>query len=381
MTRKIKQYLFALGLKPLWNLIKYGILGFFHLWVGIKKLFRLFGIPAIIVAYDMNKLSNIESKVILPFKKPSFPILPMFKGRESVPHYDHTVYTISQGRLFGTYTIATHSNIILRDVTWWHNLDKGTNPYSYYILPLDIEKISGTVGILTGNDTDKNYHHWITTIIPKYYILQKSWIKIDKFIADTNSGFHQEWWAALGLTPDQIITPDASKYYEFDKLVCTNDTTIYGNIQPWVKDYLWETFLDQNDTSPANRKIYVKRISNRKIANEQEFEEYISSQGFEIHTMEGMTIRKQAELFHQASVIISPHGAGLTNIVFSKPGTQVIEIFHPETIFGHYYTMAGSLWMPYHPILGTTKSDPKLIEMDQDMIVNMEDVKAVIESL
>ncbi len=37
--------------------------------------------------------------------------------------------------------------------------------------------------------------------------------------------------------------------------------------------------------------------------------------------------------------------------------------------------------MPYHPILGTTKSDPKLIEMDQDMIVNMEDVKAVIESL
>ena len=125
--------------------------------------------------------------------------------------------------------------------------------------------------------------------------------------------------------------------------MCTNDTTIYGNIQPWVKDYLWETFLDQNDTSPANRKIYVKRISNRKIANEQEFEEYISSQGFEIHTMEGMTIRKQAELFHQASVIISPHGAGLTNIIFSKPGTHVIEIFHPETIFGHYYTMAGSL--------------------------------------
>lgn len=90
----------------------------------------------------MNKISNIESKNILPFVSSSFPVIPMFNGRESIPHYDHTVYTIPQGRLFGTYTIATHRNVILRDVTWRHNLDKGTNPYSYYILPLDIEKIS-----------------------------------------------------------------------------------------------------------------------------------------------------------------------------------------------------------------------------------------------
>jgi len=110
--------------------------------MGIKRIFRLFGIPAIIVGYNMNKISNIESKNILPFVSSSFPVIPMFNGRESIPHYDHTVYTIPQGRLFGTYTIATHRNVILRDVTWRHNLDKGTNPYSYYILPLDIEKIS-----------------------------------------------------------------------------------------------------------------------------------------------------------------------------------------------------------------------------------------------
>jgi len=37
--------------------------------------------------------------------------------------------------------------------------------------------------------------------------------------------------------------------------------------------------------------------------------------------------------------------------------------------------------MHYHPIIGITKPNPKLIEMDQDMIVNLEDVKTVIASL
>ena len=31
-------------------------------------------------------------------------------------------------------------------------------------------------------------------------------------------------------------------------------------------------------------------------------------------------------LFHRASLIIAPHGAGLSNILFAKPGTSVIEL-------------------------------------------------------
>ena len=30
-------------------------------------------------------------------------------------------------------------------------------------------------------------------------------------------------------------------------------------------------------------------------------------------------------LFHSAAMVVAPHGAGLANIVFSRPGTYVIE--------------------------------------------------------
>ena len=33
----------------------------------------------------------------------------------------------------------------------------------------------------------------------------------------------------------------------------------------------------------------------------------------------------QARLFHEASFIISPHGGALANLIFCRPGTQVIE--------------------------------------------------------
>ncbi len=380
MTRKIKQYLYSRWLKPLWNLIKYGVLGVFHIWMGIKKIIRLFGIPAIIVDYHMHKRKDIKSIFISSFEASSFKANPLFNNREDIPHFDHVVYIVPHWKLFGTYTIATQSNIILRDVSWRRNIGKWSNPYTYKLLPKKIEKIKITVGVLTGNDTDKNYHHWLITLISKYSILKKSWIKIDKYIVDTNASFHKEWLKALGLSEDQIISADFQKNYQFDNIVCTSDSTIYGNIQPWVKDLLWETFIIPANKTPANTKIYIKRISNRKIANEQEFEDYISAQGFEIHSMEGLTIKKQAELFHQASIIISPHGAGLTNIVFCRPGTKIIEIFHSQTIFGHYYLMAGSLGMDYYPVLGKIKPDPKVIEMDQDIIVNIKDINTILEN-
>ncbi len=49
--------------------------------------------------------------------------------------------------------------------------------------------------------------------------------------------------------------------------------------------------------------------SESKLQNEKEFEKVIIEHGFEIHVMEGMTIRQQAELFYQAKVVISTHGA------------------------------------------------------------------------
>ncbi len=379
MTRKIKQYLYSLWLKPLWTGIKYSVLFFFYIWIGIKKLLRVCGIPAIVVSYRISDHSEIKSTLIIPFQQISFPVLPLFNGREKMEHYDHIIHTIPQGKLFWAYTIATKSNEILWDVTWWPGFDKGTNPYAYKFLPSKTSHLSGKIGILTWNDTDKNYHHRITTIVPKYYIMKQSGLSIDKYIADINLPFHKEWREALGVSESMIIPSDPTVSYQCDELICTNATTISWFIQPRVKEYLCSLFLPTKTTTKPTRKIYVKRITSRKVVNEQEFEELMTAYGFEIHVMEGMSIRQQAALFHESNFIISTHGAGLTNMVFCQKWTKIIEIFHPQTIFGHYYAMAWTLGLPYLPIVGEMQKDLTKIEMDNDIILDISEVRKVID--
>jgi len=67
---------------------------------------------------------------------------------------------------------------------------------------------------------------------------------------------------------------------------------------------LRELFLKDTSTSVASKKIYVKRMTNRKIVNEEEFELFIKKYGFEVHVMEGLSIKQQAELFNESCVII-----------------------------------------------------------------------------
>jgi len=381
MTRQIKQYLFSLWLRPVRGIIKHTTIIFFYLRLGIKKLIRPFGINVITVNYTISKIEGIESKLILAFEKINFPIIPLFKGRESTEHFDHVVYPIPRGKVFWSYTIATPSNEILRDVTWRHNVGIGTNLYAYKLFPWKTTQIPWTTAVLCWNDTDKNYHHRITTIVPKYYIFKKSGIKIDTYIADTNLWFHREWREALWIDISQIIPSDPHAYYQCDTLICTNTTTVFGIIQPRAKKFLCEIFLKDRAQVVANRKVYIKRITNRKIANETEFEKLMTDYGFQISVLDGMTIRQQAELFYEAKIVIWPHGAWLTNMIFSQPWTKVIELFHPQTIFGHYYAMAWSLWFDYTPLVWKMKLDTKKIEMDNDIIVDIEQVRKVLKTI
>ena len=52
--------------------------------------------------------------------------------------------------------------------------------------------------------------------------------------------------------------------------------------------------------------------------------------GFLIIKLSKLSFNEQIELFNKAKIIIGSHGAGLTNIIFSEPSTQIIEIGNPN---------------------------------------------------
>ena len=48
-------------------------------------------------------------------------------------------------------------------------------------------------------------------------------------------------------------------------------------------------------------------------------------------------------MFRQASVVVAPHGAGLTNIVFSRAETTVLEFYSPKYNVDCFQSLGRSL--------------------------------------
>jgi len=64
-----------------------------------------------------------------------------------------------------------------------------------------------------------------------------------------------------------------------------------------------------------------------------------------------MTFSQQVRLFNTADYVIAPHGAGLSNLIFSKDAT-VIEIFGENVIKPTYFLLSSLLDHKYSFILG-----------------------------
>ncbi len=78
----------------------------------------------------------------------------------------------------------------------------------------------------------------------------------------------------------------------------------------------------------ASARLYISRrdSAQRSLGNEVELEAALAARGFVAVTMSGRSLAEQIRLVRAASVVVSPHGAGLTLLLFARPGTTVFEL-------------------------------------------------------
>ena len=97
------------------------------------------------------------------------------------------------------------------------------------------------------------------------------------------------------------------------------------NVTKKILDYFG--FLHEISKKKLKR-IVVSRGSSttRRWLNEDECMEVLNSLGFKLIDPSKMSLLEQINTFSSAEVILGPHGAGLTNLIFSCPDTKVIKI-------------------------------------------------------
>lgn len=154
---------------------------------------------------------------------------------------------------------------------------------------------------------------------------------------------------------------------------------------PRLADYArWlHTRLGVHRAAPS-RRLFVSRgdAAWRRIANQDEITTLLERRGFEVVEAARLALEQQIELFAEAEFVVGPHGGGLTNLLFSPPGTRVVELFSAPAAQGesNYRVVSSHLGQPYARLLGDPvgearsahnldmRIDPDLLERTLDAL-------------
>lgn len=222
---------------------------------------------------------------------------------------------------------------------------------------------------VVGTSERKNYCHWITEVLPRYLFSSRIVPQPSKFaFYDFERSFQAECLADFNhLNHEHIFFNDLNTAYLCKKLYVPSLPS--GSMWNFNRDL--ETYakfavkdIKANLNRKPWRKIFISRAdaSFRRIVNEDRLYDQLREQfGFEKVVLGDLSFQAQKQLFHESEFIISPHGAGMANIIFTQPNTKVLELMPKSHLhMSDFWAIANYLKTIEYYILRSTRDDVNL---------------------
>lgn len=237
--------------------------------------------------------------------------------------------------------------------------------------PLDVTDRTQTENIplaLGLNRGSRGIYHWLIDYLPRLAWIQSSGLVENEgckiLLNAARSGFEQDTLEMLDLGK-AVQKLDRSVFVE--RLLVAR--VGFRGMSGWRHlDSIYEELGERASTLAASNnvelpdRVYVTRrdAARRVMKNEADVEAVARKLGFTVMEFSKIPLWHQFAIARHASVIMSPHGAGLSHIIVAKPGLQVIEILpimdgtyqlrfnyaRLSIVKGHRY----SAWLePQHP--------------------------------
>jgi len=137
-------------------------------------------------------------------------------------------------------------------------------------------------------------------------------------------------------------------------IVGSGPSSQHGIACPHDIDQLLRQLAQKLPAAPSTpwRRLYISRKIGRMMVNEAALIDGLQSRGFELIHLEGFSVTDQIRLFQEAAVVVGPHGAGHANIMWSAPGTHLLEVFHPSWMHPCYAILAKIRGIHHHSLVG-----------------------------
>ena len=235
-------------------------------------------------------------------------------------------------------------------------------------------------------NSSMGYFHWVTDVLPRLMVVEEN----KKFpvvlpqsfreVAFINDSLDALGFKTIFLREEQNALLQRMNFItHFAKSGNYNDEMINKLRDSFYKSYN----LHQN----SDDLIYISRSksSKRKIKNEDEVWGFLKQFSFKKIYCEDLSFENQAKLFSKSRLIISIHGAGLTNMLFMNKAGKVLEVrYAADQINNCYYTLASALKLKYYylqcqPV--TLGENQHTADLSVDMALFKNTVKNMVSSI
>lgn len=196
-----------------------------------------------------------------------------------------------------------------------------------------------------------NFGHWLLDCVPQALVLADIAPDATFLLPQQVRGFHRSTLAMVGVGPEQCVVWDGSPI-ACDRLLLFEDDGRVGGGRPLSSLMELRRRLGVADrlAPRGTRRLYVSRRDAREqrrwVSNQEKIETVFRRRGFEVLTMADCSLEQQAEAFGNAAVVAGISGAGLADLVFAAPGTDVL-VLHTDSLMRWYAREEGtkSAWM------------------------------------
>lgn len=221
-----------------------------------------------------------------------------------------------------------------------------------------------------------NHSHWLTAHLPKILLLRDRGMLDDMVLPQRRTAVIDDSFRLLGLDSEAFPVIDTDRPLNVDELILLETDRFRPELLRPVRDA-----FRPPDVGVARRRVFISRGSanRRRLLDEATLHPGLEARGFEIVCLEALDFAAQIRLMAETAVLLAPHGAGLTNMMFCPEGAQIGEIADPAYPNPNFYALACAMGHGYRLIPAEGSGSGGRLE--RDLAVTPDAVLAAADAL
>jgi Glycosyltransferase 61 len=213
-----------------------------------------------------------------------------------------------------------------------------------------------------------NYFHWLIDLVARFRISEYQALELDArtleipklLLPPLDTAWKSEslFHSISRLIPRFTLAPAGRLF--IDRLFYVPDLSGAGfNPHPAILDAfttIRASVLGHDPLPRPWRRLYISRedSGSRVLINEPEVMERTVRAGFTPVILSKLSVPDQVRLFAEASHVVAPHGAGVTNIGFCQPGARFCELHMDSYVHWSFRLLAALRGVHYGCLVGST---------------------------